>query len=100
MLVLWSGVYSVKEACSGADEWWVPIGSDRPEGTYVAKIDVGSGDKRAEATALFQVVKPQVTSLTVPPQHVVGRDLVIEGVCNLAKSGSREDAGSPLNDQR
>jgi len=90
------GVYSVKEAC-GADEWWVPIGSDRPEGTYVAKIDVGSNETRAEATASFQVVKPQVTSLTVPLQHVIGRDLVIEGVSTLAKSASEADVGSPAN---
>ena len=97
-----SGVYSVKDACTpntsrfcsdptGCDEWWIPIGADRPEGTYVAKIDVGSGDKRAEATATFQVVKPQVTSLTVPLQHVIGRDLVIEGVSNSQQSS---DAGN------
>jgi hypothetical protein len=92
-----SGVYSVKDACNNEDEWWILIDSRRPEGTYVAKIDVGSGERRAEATATFQVVKPQVTSLTVPLQHVIGRDLVIEGVSNLAKSGSEADVGSPAD---
>ena len=57
-----SGALSVKEAC-GADEWWVAIGLDYPVGTYNAKIDVGSGETRAEATAIFQVVNPEITIL-------------------------------------
>ena len=83
--------YTVKEACE-ADEWWIQIPAGAPEGTYVAKIDVNPHrPTRAEATALFQIVKPEITSLTVPSQHVKGRDLVIEGVTNLAKSGTKAD---------
>jgi len=81
--------YRVKDAC-GKDEWWVKI-SNVPEGTYVAKIDVGSGATRAEATAVFKVFKPAILSLDVPSTHVKGRDLVIEGTTNLAKSGTNSD---------
>lgn len=87
-----SGGYTVKEMCGDRDEWWIKIPADAPEGTYVAKIDVNAHmPTRAEATALFQIVKPEITSLTVPSQHVKGRDLVIEGVTNLAKSGTKAD---------
>ncbi|MET1123727.1 MAG: PGF-CTERM sorting domain-containing protein, partial [Archaeoglobaceae archaeon] len=56
-----------------------------------AKIDVGEGPTRAEAVALFTVEKPKITSLNVPSTHVKGTDLVIEGTCNLAKSGEKAD---------
>ncbi|WP_202320781.1 PGF-CTERM sorting domain-containing protein [Archaeoglobus neptunius] len=84
------------KAC-GDDEWWVPIPKGVPEGVYVAKIDVGSGANRSEAVATFQVVKPKITSLTVPSQHVNGTDLVIEGTTNLAKSGSDSDNATTTN---
>ncbi len=84
--------YRVEDAC-GDDTWWVKI-SDVPEGVYVAKIDVGDGPTRAEATAVFSVVKPAILSLTVPSTHVKGTDLVIEGTTNLAKSGENDDNAS------
>ncbi|HDL89490.1 MAG TPA: hypothetical protein ENG14_01130, partial [Thermodesulforhabdus norvegica] len=81
--------YNVEDAC-GKDEWWVKI-SNVPEGTYVAKIDVGEGPTRAEATEVFSIVKPAIESLDVPSTHVKGTDLVIEGTTNLAKSGEESD---------
>uniref|UniRef100_A0A7C3MAD3 PGF-CTERM sorting domain-containing protein n=1 Tax=Archaeoglobus fulgidus TaxID=2234 RepID=A0A7C3MAD3_ARCFL len=95
-----TGAYTVEEAC-GNDEWWVPIGTDRPEGTYVAKIDVGAGEVRSEDAKPFIVVKPEIKTITINDnslQHVFGRDLVVTGTCNLAKSGTKEDAGSPLDE--
>ncbi|MEM2070834.1 MAG: hypothetical protein QXE86_05495, partial [Archaeoglobaceae archaeon] len=94
---VFQGNRTVKQACYDKDEWWVPIPSTAPEGLYVAKIDVGVGENRSEATATFQVVKPKITSLTVPLQHVKGRDLVIEGTTNLAKSGTRADNETAYN---
>ncbi|WP_086975793.1 PGF-CTERM sorting domain-containing protein [Archaeoglobus fulgidus] len=92
------GAWTVKEAC-GDDEWWIQI-KDRPEGVYVAKIDVGEGELRAEATAVFQVVKPKILSLDVPSQHVKGQDLVITGTTNLAKSGTKDDSGSNVAENK
>ncbi|MCX8152073.1 MAG: hypothetical protein N3D19_03400, partial [Archaeoglobaceae archaeon] len=88
---------TVVGACGGKDSWWIRIPrgalADQTEVLFVAKIDVGSGPTRAEAVATFKVVRPTITELKVPPTHVIGRDLVIEGTSNLAKSGTKADSG-------
>ncbi len=85
-------VYTLDKAC-GDDTWYVSIPADWPEGIYVAKIDVNYNNPatRAEAVATFKVVEVEITSVDVPDEHVKGKDLVITGTCNLAKSGTKSD---------